>query len=341
MIWSWRILWEGDISSVFPSLSGIAPPLLPGWYAELKRLFAAGRERVLAESWERLLLDLERETAGVKRLGSDIFEFKDLVSLSKAKIKDIKKRGVVVIKNVLPEKEALSMKESLKEHIKRNSWAKVVAFPADSPAVYELYWSPWQRAARAYPSLIASQCFINSLWYSSLTPSIVDTSVSLPYADRFRICQPGDAGFALGARIDRGSVERWEDLDADHRDGAGSCGVWRSCQGWLSMSTTPPGEGTLLEFNNSTHPHLRLDDVMTHVPRISPGDYVFWNCDTIHSVDRSVLYIPAVPWTVESQAYVERQNEAERRGGLPGGFSRSTTPVYHSLAFPQTLYLPS
>jgi len=65
----------GDISSVFPSLSGIAPPPLPDRYAELKRLFTAGRESVLADSWERLLLDLEKEAAVVKRFGSDVSLF--------------------------------------------------------------------------------------------------------------------------------------------------------------------------------------------------------------------------------------------------------------------------
>ena len=35
---------------------------------------------------------------------------------------------MVVIKNVLPERESLAMKESLKEHIRRNSWAK--GFPS-------------------------------------------------------------------------------------------------------------------------------------------------------------------------------------------------------------------
>lgn len=33
----------------------------------------------------------------------------------------------------------------------------------------------------------------------------------LTYADRLRIRQPGDAGFALGPHIDGGSCERWED----------------------------------------------------------------------------------------------------------------------------------
>lgn len=75
----------------------------------------------------------------------------------------------------------------------------------------------------------------------------------LPYADRFPICQPGDAGFALGTHTEGGNVGRWDDLEhslcyeniwiggweeydvynADHRvngmmdlyDGAGICGV--------------------------------------------------------------------------------------------------------------------
>lgn len=34
------------------------------------------------------------------------------------------------------------------------------------------------------------------------------------------------------------------------------------------------------------HPHLQLDDTMTSVPRVSPGDAVFWHCDVVHSVER-------------------------------------------------------
>src|SRR5207237_7227344 len=108
--------------------------------------------------------------------------------------------------------------------------------------------------------------------------------VSLPYADRFRIRQPGDAGFALGAHIDGGSVERWEDpeysrcyekiwtgrweeydpYNADHRvhakmdmyDGAGSCGVWRSWQGWVSLPTTLSKLASLLTSPSSPYqPH--------------------------------------------------------------------------------------
>ena len=78
-----------------------------------------------------------------------------LASHSKEEVEDIKERGVVVVKNVLLEKGSLAMKESLKEHIKRNSRAKGFphydfvhclklrngASPTDSPVVYKLHWS--------------------------------------------------------------------------------------------------------------------------------------------------------------------------------------------------------
>ncbi|PWZ00528.1 DUF1479-domain-containing protein [Testicularia cyperi] len=100
----------------------------------------------------------------------------------------------------------------------------------------------------------------------------------LMYVDRLRIRQPGDAKFALGAHIDGGGVERWEcdefralwdnilrtggdwrshdpwslgtngermAAKTDMYEGPGQCGVFRPLQGWLSMSDTKAGEGTL------------------------------------------------------------------------------------------------
>lgn len=105
----------------------------------------------------------------------------------------------------------------------------------------------------------------------------------MTYADRVRIRQPGDSGFALGPHVDGGSVERWEPTGygcgnvyekiwngdweqydpweascrlpvvADLYDGAGACSMFRMFQGWLSMSYTQPGEGTLM-----VNPLLRL-----------------------------------------------------------------------------------
>jgi hypothetical protein len=87
---------------------------------------------------------------------------------------------------------------------------------------------------------------------------------------------PGDAKFALGPHVDGGSVERWDErgyglggvykdvwkgewekfdpweascrlpVVSDLHQGVGACSMLRMYQGWLSMSTTGPFEGTLL-----------------------------------------------------------------------------------------------
>ena len=34
------------------------------------------------------------------------------------------------------------------------------------------------------------------------------------------------------------------------------------------------------ELNAALHPHLGLEDSMTHIPQVRPGDYVAWHCDS-------------------------------------------------------------
>lgn len=69
------------------------------------------------------------------------------------------------------------------------------------------------------------------------------------------------------------------------------------------------------EMNEITHPHLQLARAMVSIPKMAPGDQVFWHCDTIHAVesyhggsgDSSVMYIPAVPLTDYNAEYLRDQ----------------------------------
>jgi hypothetical protein len=275
------------------------------------------------------------------------------------------------------------------------------AFPADNPQVFELYWSRTQLLARGHPNMLKTQKFLMSYWHSKNRHAPISIQHPTSYADRLRMRLPGDSKFALGPHVDGGSVERWDEkgyglggvyndvwngewekLDpweascrlpvvSDLHQGVGACSMFRMYQGWLSLSTTGPFEGTLLvnpllakatayyllrpffsprngveagaqtaseaitasqsflhsdnwvmdkepsswiqgatpghgqELSHLLHPHLNLQKSMTHVPKVRPGDYVAWHCDTIHSVDKthagisdsSVLYIPACPLT--------------------------------------------
>ncbi|KAL8692497.1 MAG: hypothetical protein Q9218_002500 [Villophora microphyllina] len=394
----------GDISSVFPSLSGAAPSPLPPRFVDLKKRLIRGHEDAITESWHRLLAALQHKRGEVKTLGPKIvpeINFYDLGDVGKRTLfRDaLHKTGVAVIRGVVSEKEALGWKELVQRYIRTNPSTR--GFPAESPAVYELYWSPSQVLARAHSNLLRAQAFLMSHWRSTDNSALISTSHPVSYADRLRIRQPGDAKFALGPHIDGGSCERWEEdgygrggvygaimagnwenydpweatcrlpVKSDLYNGPGGCSMFRMFQGWLAMSEVEGGEGHLMvnpmikeatayfllrpffssrrandsstylhpdnwalddsmssvlqgaipancqELNPTLHPHLGLEDTMIHIPRVKPGDYVAWHCDTIHAVDNvhrgksdsSVMYIPACPLTEVNAEYLARQRE--------------------------------
>ncbi|KAL2210464.1 DUF1479-domain-containing protein [Sarocladium strictum] len=106
--------------------------------------------------------------------------------------------------------------------------------------------------------------------------TLLSTNYPVSYADRLRIRTPGDATFYRNAHVDGGSVERWEPdgygsantysqiwsgnwesydpwdsgarlkVTSDLYNGTGTCSTFRMFQGWLSLSTLPPNDGTLL-----------------------------------------------------------------------------------------------
>ena len=41
-----------------------------------------------------------------------------------------------------------------------------------------------------------------------------------------------------------------------------------------------------LMLSPELHPHLRLDECMISVPKVNPGDTVFWHSDVVHSVEK-------------------------------------------------------
>ncbi|KAL9124291.1 MAG: hypothetical protein Q9217_006365 [Psora testacea] len=271
----------GDISSVFPSLSGGEQPCLPPRFADLKRRLSQGHEDRLQDSWHRLLAELRQETEIIRAAGSSLvpeISFLDVKYHNVEKITafrdKLRKRGVAIIRGVVTVEEAMGWKELLKRYIRSNPSTK--GFPAGKPAVYELYWSPSQILARAHPNLLKAQQFLMSHWHAVNKSALISTSHPVTYADRLRIRPPGDAGFALGPHVDSGSCERWEEngygsgavydeifdgnwetydpwesscrllVVSDLYNSAGGCSMFRMFQGWLSLSRTSAGEGTLM-----------------------------------------------------------------------------------------------
>jgi len=397
---------------------------LPEKYLELKKDLAKDLDPdVLKKSWIEVLEALKKMTSETAQLGQEVIpqiDFTELSDISSEKRELIKRRGAVVIRNVVPKAEALEWKEWLKEYVKVND---VTGIPEEEKTFYELYWTKSQVKARSHPNVLAASTWLNHLYHQSTSESEkvegVQLDQPLAYADRFRIRRAGLRwGFHI-PHIDGGGIERWEDpefrkcfenilngnwkehdpYDLGPRLNArnslygrpSAASIFRTFQGWLALSSTGPGEGTLCVFpdvllsnaylilkpffrlkegatdrlsaeswefdvsssafpgllwndeikvlfgprlSDQTHPHLRLDEAMVSMPRVEPGDMVFWHCDVVHSVepehngtgDSSVMYIPAVPTTIPNKAYILRQAQAFLNGVPPPDFPQDVVP---------------
>lgn len=272
-----------DISAVFPSLQGVEVGPLDPKFAKVQERILEGRADLIQDAWDRLLPELKREVDQVKALGNKVIPEVNLSDITtnekdgsqyfpQSVYDEIRKRGSVIIRNVVPREESRQWKYDLDDYISKNP---VKGFPADSPTVYELYWTKSQLHGRSHPNVLKVCRALQNLWYStSETPQPISLNHPLTYADRLRIRLPDDKQFALGPHMDAGSIERWEDLEysnvykdilyngkweeyepfdythrlnakSDLHDGQGQCSMFRFFQGWLSISETGPHEGTL------------------------------------------------------------------------------------------------
>ena len=141
---------------------------------------------------------------------------------------------------------------------------------------------------------------------------------------------------------------------------ANACSAFRTWQGWTALTAQGPGDGTLqvvpltraivwvllrpfardvpeaslcgaesaraLWISEEWHaPLLRA---LVPIPRVDPGDAVFWHRDLVHAVEpvhagrtpSNVMYIPAVPDCPRNRAMLARQRPAFLDGRSPPDF---------------------
>lgn len=110
---------EGDISSVFASLSASEAVPLPSRFAKLKSSLIHGHESALISSWSRLLSSIRSEIELISAAGSSIvptIPYSEIKNHSRVLPfgNSLGKRGVAVVKGVVAEEEALGWKEEIK-----------------------------------------------------------------------------------------------------------------------------------------------------------------------------------------------------------------------------------
>mmetsp|Transcript_133071 Transcript_133071/g.315418 ORF Transcript_133071/g.315418 Transcript_133071/m.315418 type:complete len:419 (+) Transcript_133071:45-1301(+) len=336
-----------SIGDLFTSL-GAAPPVLGEEYAKLKDGLRPDPE-ILRAAFERLRLRLRALRLEMQAAQSAAVPQVDFAELQAGRFPEdlaaqVRERGCVVVRQVVSASEALQAKAATEQYIAANP-DKMLGFPKTAPMVWEVYWAKEQLKMRGHPNMLATQTALNRLWHCE--NGAVDVDRPLTYCDRLRIRKAGDTSFTLGPHVDGGSTERWEDeeyrkvyshiwsgdwesydaFDATHRAAArydlygknlGACSIFRSFQGWLSLSHAGSGRGALLlapilreataflllrpfledvpassfcganpgkvqdlfpEF------HQELIDCLVPIPDVQPGDTVWWHCDLIHAVE--------------------------------------------------------
>ncbi|KAK0453297.1 hypothetical protein EV421DRAFT_664875 [Armillaria borealis] len=236
-------------------------------------------EERVTQAWADILVELKKVTQKISAGGSEFIpqiQFSELQSLPADKIAEIRRKGCLVIKDVVDDEQAIAWKKSLQDFISTNP--DVDGFPHDDKQFFQLYWTKSQLEARSHPNMLAASAWLNNLYHVEAGQKLdgVDLSSPLSYADRFRIRYPGTVWTTFPPHVDGGSIERWEDpafrsCFADIFSGQwrkhdpfaltgrvsaqnslhgrpNQSSIFRAFQGWLAMSETAPTEGTLKVF---------------------------------------------------------------------------------------------
>lgn len=264
----------------------------------------------------------------------------------------------------MPEAQATAWEAELGEYTRKHR--AVGGYPADNPQNWSLWWTRPQVQIRSHPRVLAAMGCVSQLWRVDDNDLPVDLASQVVYPDRFRIRYPSrDAEYTLPAHLDSGAIERWEDPEnranfaavfegnwqdwdgwrADRRVGAAmdlygveaACSCWRSLQGWLSLSHTGTGEGTLRLLPSLKasvaycmlrplfHDSDAFDASQPTFPGCRPGATQFFPSREHHphlDMDRSMVGIPPVRpgdyvfWHCDLVHEVDRFHPGERNSSV-------------------------
>ncbi|KAH8167955.1 hypothetical protein CIB48_g318 [Xylaria polymorpha] len=178
---------------MMPMFDSSEPIPLSSRFAKLKRNMIACREKDVAESFYRLLRALRKEADDIAARGSDVIptiDYFDIHDSAKASAfrRALRKRGVAVIKRVVPLTVAQTWKDETLDYVADNRQAR--GYPLHDPQLFDLYWSPSQVRARVDSRLLDAQRFAMRIWHASDEQALVSGEYPVVYADRLRVRTP-------------------------------------------------------------------------------------------------------------------------------------------------------
>ena len=247
------------------------------------------RSKDFIKNFEKIESYIEREVTEIENLKNSEksiipeINFKELSNHNEEIIRNIEKRGCVIIRDVFDDKIVYEWNKSLEEYIDKNNFFEdqkkkegldkyFSDLKSSKPQICALYWSKAQIEIRHSEEMAKVKKWLNNLWiYKYDGKEVFDPNRELIYADRVRRREPGDVSLGLSTHCDAGSFERWTDeayqkiyndifsdsfenynpFNARYRneivefEAPAVAHVFRTFQGWTALTTQGPNDGTL------------------------------------------------------------------------------------------------
>ena len=247
------------------------------------------KSRDFIKNFEKIESYIEREVTEIENLKNSEksiipeINFKELSNHNEEIIRNIEKRGCVIIRDVFDDKIVYEWNKSLEEYIDKNNFFEdqkkkegldkyFSDLKSSKPQICALYWSKAQIEIRHSEEMAKVKKWLNNLWiYKYDGKEVFDPNRELIYADRVRRREPGDISLGLSTHCDAGSFERWTDeayqkiyndifsdsfenynpFNARYRneivefEAPAVAHVFRTFQGWTALTTQGPNDGTL------------------------------------------------------------------------------------------------
>ncbi|PLB48654.1 DUF1479 domain protein [Aspergillus steynii IBT 23096] len=253
---------HSSISAPRTANAPLADPFL-----DFTRDLVKGKEEAIVSSWCRLLRQLKIENNLIAQKEHEIIpeiSFDDLEAECEDLRDEIQKRGMVIVRGVLPEEKAFACKNDMDDCSRKSPTTQ-------GTYVFNCAYHTAKLRMRSHPSILKVQCHLMAFLWDTCPET--EISLTIPLASAGRACTDHRIDDPL---IDGESTERWvagayrkreiyenvfegewesyDPWDASGRaeavnnlyDGLGAPSMFKLWQGWLSMSYSGTGEGRIL-----------------------------------------------------------------------------------------------
>ncbi|CAM9473454.1 unnamed protein product [Choristocarpus tenellus] len=123
--------------------------------------------------------------------------------------RQINRRGIIVVRGVVPEATALKWRDSVLEYLEINGHS------THHPGVRSLFWSQAQVQAREHTGVRNVLSALNRLWKPDAS-SVIDLTKSLSSCDRLFVGRPSSPSYHKGPVMAGGAASAW--LCPQHRE---------------------------------------------------------------------------------------------------------------------------